>query len=287
MTIFQERLVLGSLEKALQNRDPPSKETLPSSWEREAGRGVLFDFGTYRLPITNSKGGLDQIEIHEECSSISTRVWDCSVVTLKWIEHISLTKTNHRNLPDLANGLELPILRSRQQRPIQVLELGAGTGLLSVGLGKLGAAVLSTEYGISVKQLEENCKQNSVTSSSSSSSQPRMKYGEVTCCELDWYNPIETLPTLFSSEDEAMFDLIVATDCSMTTNDSRGVVDMIHKYGTKGHTRAIIGLCKEREGTSYCIDKIEKDFFNVVRIPQSELHPNFQSQRHTILKFQV
>jgi len=106
---------------------------------------LQFDFGEYRLGITNAKGSKDEVIINEDSSMISTRVWNCSVVTSKWIENSTMT---NRDLPNLSSSL--PIASSNVGRPSQVLELAAGTGLLNICLAKLGAAVLSTKYGKSV-----------------------------------------------------------------------------------------------------------------------------------------
>ena len=142
MTVLNLHHRFGNLEKALASRkNPPSKP----NWEREKGLGLQFDFGEYRLKIATAQGSEDEVVIYEDCSMISTRVWDCSVVASKWLEHIA---TKDRKLPDIRSSLNLP---SNVERPLQVLELGAGTGLLSICLAKLGAAVLSTEYGNSVK----------------------------------------------------------------------------------------------------------------------------------------
>lgn len=280
MTMLQQRSVLKNLEQTLGNRPSVAKH---SSWERETSRGVQCEFGEYRLPITNTDGNEEVVVIHEDCSLISTRVWDNSALTSKWLEHLT---TKNGGEPNLALALQLPIASTSlsKNRPLQVLELGAGTGLLSIFLAKMGAAVLSTEYGVSVKYLQKNCEKNAVLSSKTS----KMTAGVVKCHELDWYKTTETLVSLFSAEDdEPIFDLIVVTDCSLTPKDSQGVIDMIHKYGTKGHTKVILGLCTEREGTPHCIDVVSREFQNVTRIQSSDFHPNYKSQRQIIYFLEV
>lgn len=277
MTLLQQSLK-GNLENALRNRQ---NIPLEPSWERETGRGLQHTFGEYRLSITTSNGQKEDVIILEDCSMISRRVWDCSVMTAKWLENLV---TKDSTYPDLARSLGLPIGSSNSERPLQVLELGAGTGLLTVFLAKIGAAVLSTEYGASVKYLQENCDFNNVRQDEG---QTKMTPGTVRCRELDWYKATETLETIFLKDDERVFDLIVVTDCNLTRKDSEGVIDMINKYATKGHTRAIVGLCNEREGTPYFIERASKLFQNVASVPQSQCHPDFQSRRHTILTFNL
>lgn len=280
MTALHQRHRFGKLEKALATRKNPPKKP---SWEREKGRGLQFDFGEYRLKITTAEGSQDEVVIYEDCSMISTRVWDCSVLASKWLENIS---TKDRDLPDLRSSLNLP--SKNVGRPLQVLELGAGTGLLSICLAKLGAAVLSTEYGHSVNFLKKNCVDNKVELADDHDSEKwTPTTGRVTSCELDWFNADQTLESMFAKGQEALFDLIVVTDCSLTPKDSQGVMEMIHKFGTIGHTKAFLGACKEREGTPYCIENIPKEFKNVKRVEEKDYHPDFKTSRYFIWTFEV
>lgn len=274
-----------NLEKALLQRivAPPPK-TVP--WEREMVRGYVHDFGNYTLPIINSLGTEEIIVIQEDVGMIATRVWDCATLTAKWIEHIS--KNNDHGSPELAAALQLKMSPSAE-RPIQVLELGAGTGLLTVALAKMGAAVLSTEYGPVVKYLRNNCQRNGVLADTPTVEMPldpiALVSGTVTCRELDWYKSSETLESMFSSsKNEAVFDLVIVTDCSLSEKDTRGVFDTIRKYSTKGHTKVIVASCNQREGTPL-VHKQAKEFQNLSQVETSELHPDYASSRHTILAF--
>jgi hypothetical protein len=282
MTRSQKRSILGDLEKFLSSRQIPPKI---STWEREMARGRQCEFGAYRLSIRTAEGSQDEVTIHEDLALISTRVWDCSVLVSKWLENISI---KNQNVPNIASALGLPIASSARDRPLNVLELGAGTGLLSICLAKMGAAVLSTEYGISVKYLQENCDKNKVTEPESSQrTKWTPKSGVVSCRELDWYKTAETLESLFADMQQAIFDLIVITDCSLTEKDSQGVMAMIHKYATKDHTKVILGICREREGTPYCLENVPKEFKNVVTVPEQDCHPNFKSTRLMVLTFEA
>ncbi|CAJ1966837.1 unnamed protein product [Cylindrotheca closterium] len=278
MTAMHQRYQFGNLEKALASRKSPPINT---TWEREKGRGLMFDFGEYRLKIATAEGSQDEVVIYEDCSMISTRVWDCSVLTAKCLENIAM---KDRKMPDLRFPLNLP---SNVDRPLQVLELGAGTGLLSVCLAKLGAAVLSTEYGSSVKFLKKNCVDNEVEVPTGDDEKWTPAPGRVTSCELDWFNSNQTLESMFAEGQDTIFDLIVVTDCSLTNKDSNGVMEMIHKFGTTGHTRAIVGVCKEREGTPYCAENIPKQFKNVKRVPEEDYHPEYSSSRYIIWSFEI
>jgi predicted nicotinamide N-methyase len=272
------------LENALLQRvlAPPPKKV---PWEREAVRGYIHDFGNYTLPITNTSGTEETIAIQEDVKMIATRVWDCATLTSKWIEHVS--KNNDQGIPELATALKLKV-NPISERPVQVLELGAGTGLLSISLAKMGAAVLSTEYGPVVKYLQDNCERNGVladTKAAGTTLGQILVSGMVTCRELDWYKTSETLESMFSSSsNEPIFDLVIVTDCSLSEKDTRGVFDMIHKYSSKGHTRVIVGVCNEREGTPLVHEQV-KAFQSHSRVETSKLHPNYTSSRHTVLIF--
>ncbi len=273
------------IEETLQNRH---RHQPTSSWERETGKGVHHEFGEYRLTISTRSGRQEEVVIEEDCSSIATRVWDCAVLTSKWLEnrclqHCDVSLASHL---DLAHALHL---KCDTDRPIYALELGSGMGLLSISLAKMGAAVLSTEYGAAVDHLQRNCIRNNVAIAIQSN-QPTMVQGKVHCRELDWYTTTETVKSLLPQgvQDNPMFDLIAVTDCSLTMKDSRAVLDMIHRYGTPGHTKAIVGICLEREGTPYFIDSARKEFGRVDVVPSRiEYHKDYQSTRHSILLIQV
>ena len=292
------------LEQKLSNRQP-----IPlSSWERETGRGVNnYVFGEYKLTIgTTMTGDPVEVIIEEDCSSIATRVWDCAVATSKCLEYqlerntSSSSSSSSFTTPELlVETLQLNYdpSSSSSSRPIQVLELGSGMGLLSICLAKMGAAVMSTEYGSAVNRLQKNCERNEVALEccnennnllSTTTTTTTLKSGYVYCRELDWYKTTETLHTLFPLQnDTAIFDLIAVTDCSLSKKDSMGVLDMIQKYGTIGHTKVLVGLCREREGTPYFIDQANELFTKVSVVPTSQYHPDYQTNRQTILLIQL
>lgn len=299
-------MIPGSLvvvvEETLLNRQHRREERTTDSWERETGRGVHHEFGLYRLKIRTRNGGEEEeVVIEEDCSSIATRVWDCSVLTSKWVENRCLQQQHQHHVStssssapiDLAEALHLKCDPNR--RPVHVLELGSGMGLLSICLAKMGAAVMSTEHGSTVDHLQRNCARNNVAAINATPSpdHPTMMRGMVHCRELDWYNTEESLHSLLVPRDKndstpVVFDLIVVTDCSLTRKDSRGVLDMIHRFGTPGHTKAIVGICHEREGTPYFIESARTEFESLDIVPaQTEYHKEYQSTRHSILLIQV
>jgi predicted nicotinamide N-methyase len=281
-------------------------------WEREKGKGYHFAFGEYKLSIRNSNGQKEDIIIEEDSKSISTRVWDCSVLTTKWFEQNVFSSSLPSSLPsslssssssssgpNLMNALRTKVdtlSKSNHNRPIQVLELGSGTGLLSICLAKIGGtniAIMSTEYGLAVNHLEKNIVRNyvdilSANSFSSDTKNTTLIAGCVSCRELDWYKTEETLQSIFPNKnDTPIFDLIVVTDCTLSERDSRGILGMIHKYGSPGHTMVVVGICNEREGTPYFIETAKEIFADYTIVPQTDYHKDYQSSRHKIMLIQV
>ena len=319
-----------SLQQRLRSSSIPTNgnnSNSNSNWERETVRGINHSFGLYKLSVptytnTNNNDSCgwseEEVVIEEECSSIATRVWDNATLTVKWLqhrldeEHQKILKQQQTpqntmtSMPEiLASVLDwdastdmdaAATASSRRHRPIQVLELGSGMGLLSITLAKIGAAVMATEYGSeNVKHLQDNCKSNGVltthtttTTKTTTTGQPSsnmlpLTAGRVCCRELDWYTTQETIDSL----KVGSFDLIVVTDCSLSQKDSDGVMDMILRYGTPGETKAIVGLCKEREGTPHFVERARNEFRSVHTVSETEYHPDYRSKRHTILLIDV
>ena len=275
-------------------------------WEREKGKGYHFDFGEYKLSIRNSNGQKEDVIIEEDSKSISTRVWDCAVLTTKWFEQnvfslsslpssSSLSSSGQNLMTALRTKVDTLSKSNYSRRPIQVLELGGGTGLLSICLAKMGGtniAIMATECGLlAVNHLKKNMVRNYVgisTTNSSDTNNTTLIAGCVRCRELDWYKTKESLQSIFPKKnDTPVFDLIVVTDCSLSERDSRGVVDMILKYGSPGHTMAVAGICNEREGTPYFIETTKNVFPHYLFIPQTDYHKDYQSSRHQIMLIQV
>ena len=144
------------------------KNNVNIGWEREKGKGYYFDFGEYKLSIRNSNGQKEDVIIEEDSKSISTRVWDCSVLTTKWFEQnvfsssslpsSSLSSSGQNLMTALRTKVDTLSKSNYSRRPMQVLELGGGTGLLSICLAKMGGtniAIMATEYGLAVNHLKK------------------------------------------------------------------------------------------------------------------------------------
>lgn len=269
---------IKELEKVLLHR---KKIAIPAGWEREMVRGYVHTFDQYRLPLRSLGGEEEMVVIQEDSAMIATRIWDCAVLTSKFIEHVCADPMS--GTVDLVTGLNLKQSLKSPKQPIQVLELGAGTGLLSICLAKMGAAVLSTEYGPVVRYLENNCQMNKVLPEESATS-PTLMTGKVRCRELDWFKEAESLQSMFKEGERAVFDLVIVTDCSLTERDTKGVFKMIDKFSTPGQTKVIVGVCIQREGTPLTLQKA-KAYSGYREVQVSDLHPAYTSSRFHILTF--
>ena len=272
----QTGMRLKDLEQILETRR--HRQKCPRGWEREMVRGYVHTFDEYEMSITNKLGEQEIVVINEDAAMIATRVWDCAVLTAKWIENISIDKTT--GMIDLVQALGLKAFDTEQS--IQVLELGAGTGLLSVCLAKMGAAVLSTEYGPAVRHLESCCRNNYVLAEKSVPG--TLIPGKVRCRELDWFKEAEPLELVFKAGERAIFDLIIVTDCSLTERDTEGVFAMIEKYSTKDQTRVVVAACREREGTPLA-ERKAKAYRGYREVDYSQQHPDYTSSRFQITTF--
>ena len=131
-------------------------------------------------------------------------------------------------------------------------------------MGGRNIAIMATECGLlAVNHLKKNMVRNyvGISTTNSSDTNTTLIAGCVRCRELDWYKTKESLQSVFPNKnDTPIFDLIVVTDCSLSERDSQGVVDMILKYGSPGHTMVVAGICNEREGLEYLEEK-NLDFY--------------------------
>ena len=123
---------LPNIEQMLLKRqvsiEKGKKSNVNIGWEREkVCKGYYFDFGEYKLSIRNSNGQKEDVIIEEDSKSISTRVWDCSVLTTKWFEQnvfssslpsSSLSSSGQNLMTALRTKVDT-LSKSNYSRPIQ------------------------------------------------------------------------------------------------------------------------------------------------------------------------
>jgi len=230
------------------------------------------------------------IVMDEQFTQIGTRVWDCSYYMVRWFEYMK-----QRNLPlvpgfpsnphknrNLDNTNSNARKEGHDISQLRILELGAGSGLLSIALAKLfPLRILATEYGPMVSHLTHNCARNNVLSLSSSIPSPKQteedilpSNGEVICRALDWYQ----FPTEPHDDDvfSIPFDIILVCDCTLTPKDSMALLNVMTRWASSS-TIWYVGVCNQREGTPL-FWKLVKEQFTTVEILASPTFHNAKEQ---------
>eukprot|EP00591_Stephanopyxis_turris_P012964 CAMPEP_0195528046 /NCGR_PEP_ID=MMETSP0794_2-20130614/30018_1 /TAXON_ID=515487 /ORGANISM="Stephanopyxis turris, Strain CCMP 815" /LENGTH=341 /DNA_ID=CAMNT_0040659093 /DNA_START=153 /DNA_END=1178 /DNA_ORIENTATION=+ len=317
------------------DKDDPDK-CLSSCWERENDplSFLRYSSGVYRIPVKKIGSVLreeenddvreEMIEIRENMSHIGTRVWDTAVFMVKYFEKnlnddtracSTLLQSKNRSNPTHSNNSNPP--GTPETGALRVLELGAGTGLLSIALAKmLNASVLATEYGPAImSNMIYNCKINGVLNDSPEYNgsehaedcpailvSPPLEYenidntemitapGSVTCRELDWYSCSASkegdLENALTSSF-APFHMIVASDCMLTPSDSAALVSVIKGYATCGVTMIYVGACRERSGFQHFMSLAAEEFSFCSIIEPSAYYEGYSSNRLIIVKLSL
>lgn len=274
--------------EAIPNIPPQHSQAEP--WERECDlTSDRYRDGEYIMDLDvdlllkdgEIENERNKICIDENVSRIGTRVWDCSFFMIRWFEHMKRSK--------------IPMCQGRSRSmhddsQLRILELGAGTGLLSIALSKLlEATIVATEYGPIVSHLIKNCARNDVLfhhGDSSTKWNDESSKGKVVCLELDWYRKDDNYD--LSSPLYSPFHVVVVCDCTLTPNDSEELVKIMKKFALP-ETVFYVGLCREREGTPI-FWKLVKDKFDVEILTSLNMDVNetdswkYKSKRHTIAR---
>mmetsp|Transcript_14712 Transcript_14712/g.30019 ORF Transcript_14712/g.30019 Transcript_14712/m.30019 type:complete len:294 (+) Transcript_14712:214-1095(+) len=243
-----------SLGAFLLSRSPP---TPSSTWIREMTKDVAAYSGVYNT-VLKGKGGKEvKVAIEEDYSSISKRVWDCSVLMSHQLLHC------HLNPSPLS-------LASRS-----VLDVGSGCGLLPICLskfGQLGAKecghLVATEYqdGI-LEHLGGNVAANG---------------GGVEVRHLDWFDP----KSVFDAAAEV--DTVMMSDCTLDPSESPAIVTAFEEIvvaSWKGkaaaaessgrRTDVLVGVCVERAGTASFLS-LARERFLVTKL--ESFHPEYRPE---------
>ncbi|KAL6739552.1 hypothetical protein Aduo_012991 [Ancylostoma duodenale] len=138
---------------------------------------------------------------------------------------------------------------------VQVLELGAGTGICGLTLAALGADVIITDLPSRLPLISENYEANRLHCS-----------GSVTVEALDWSCP-GTLPDV---------DLLVLVDCIYYLDS----IDPLIKTLTSCKAKEVLCIYEKRDiGEPVIAQKVfvEKivSFYEVQNVPDSDLHPDY------------
>ena len=260
--------------------DRPPQRLFAEPWERECDlTSYRYNDGEYKLHLNisavqhafndtvisddalhdkepNIKSKVETICIHENFSRIGTRVWDCSIYMVRWFEYMKQKRNKIYNLNKM---------NDENQDPIRILELGAGTGLLSIALAKLyDANVIATEYGPIMTHLEKNCQTNFHKNHDIND----IIRGSISCIELDWYADQSK-----SMKSYLPFHIVVVCDCTLTPDDSKALIEVMKQFVTP-RTVFYVGVCREREGSAI-FWKLIQEIFDSIEIL---VHPKNESQ---------
>ncbi|KAL2022429.1 hypothetical protein VTK56DRAFT_5258 [Thermocarpiscus australiensis] len=92
-------------------------------------------FRSLRLPTSGDVAASQPLQIEEDIGeSIARHIWDAGIVTVSLVADICLYKSSS------SAETTLPLLRSilhRQDRPLNILELGCGVGVLGIGMARI------------------------------------------------------------------------------------------------------------------------------------------------------
>jgi len=185
------------------------------------------------------------VTVPESPRELGTRVWDCAVVL-------------GRHLASFGPG---------HWRGEEVLELGAGTGIDSILLSRLGARVHATEYTDTVVDwLRECCRLNGVLCDDeeddddddedvdgSGGSKSSGLGGKVVVSSLDWYDR-----DAIERHLGRRYGRVVMSDCTLTEGDAVACWEVLNVFvGAERGTVGWVGVCVERSGTPKFLELLE------------------------------
>jgi len=223
-----------------QDKVPGSEPVLLLGWREFA---VRFDgeFKIKEIPV----------EIKEESNSgkgTGLIIWDGSVLLSKYLEHAVDLKGK------------------------RILELGAGTGLVGLSCGLLGATrVFLTDLGYTLDNLNANIVINS----------PRFPSSDtVECFELDWTKPKDD-PRL------ANLDLVVAADVIWIEELVKPFVDtLVFIFKRNPSLRTVIFAHQTRalKTDRLLFNTLSDNGFSFKPVPEGELHPDYKTNKLQVFK---
>jgi len=200
-----------------------------------------------------------KICIEESYSSTGTRVWDTAIVMAKLLEQN----------PSNVYGKN-------------VLELGAGTGLVGLVAARLGAkSVLLTEISSTLPSLNQAVARNNLGSLCS-----------VKCLDwnaLNYQSPGQQQEdNIFfqRNTDQFSFDLILASDVLICRQWACAFIkvltvisNMIHLSTTTNSSSKLptilIGSPRDRDGVQHFLELLSSCNFHVTELQPAEFHPDF------------
>lgn len=205
----------------------------------------MFDINVDRGRFSIQGVPLTVDEVGNAGKGTGLTTWDGSVVLAKYLEHA----------------------RMNDVRGKRIVELGAGTGLVGISAALMGARqTVLTDLEYTMANLEHNV---AVTMAKSSA----IHGASITTRVLDWFTP---------PVDMGDLDLILASDVVWVEELIAPLVQTMATLVRQSRTPVIILMSYQRRSTrsdEILFQELERHQFQKLKVPASELHPQFQSER--------
>lgn len=168
-------------------------------------------------------------------------------------------------------------LESNAFSKCNILELGAGTGLLSIILAALGNKVYATDIPEILSLLETNIEHNK---------QVMTKNGSVKAFALDWNFQKEKIKELFAKEQIKNLNHIFASDVILQERHVelfftvlQNIIEIIKESSDENHIPSIYLAYKEREEEldKLIFEEADERGFLIQEIDYKELDPDYVS----------
>ncbi|KAK1828501.1 putative methyltransferase-domain-containing protein [Podospora conica] len=193
--------------------DMPSDQAAPSR----------VCFRSLRLVGSDVSGPVNALQVEEDFGdSIARHIWDGGVVTLSMIASLCLTDLSAT--PEVSMPLLRGILR-QPARPLNILELGCGVGIVGIGLSRILRACSPGEAShILMTDLQE-AEERTLANISRYSKEAENAAPDVDFESLDWH---EGKNGGFGAKVEARaWDLIVVSECTYNTDTLLALVQTL------------------------------------------------------------
>ncbi|CAE6483846.1 unnamed protein product [Rhizoctonia solani] len=242
---------VGPTEKTRGNKPTPSKQPKAKSKPTEINISKQEKIERFYLLPAN-QGAL---RITEQTSfDLDKKIWDSGVAVSSWLAKLFTSPKGLGQSHELIEHFRARLQSARDRdRKLEIIELGAGTGLVSLVLGVLfaqcgqflgqveesgpivRARILATDLSSAIELIDHNKTSNShlfdgSTSMFEGSEEPRRTCEiELHAAELDWDSPIpsKVWPRDQRSGAQHPFDIILMADVTYNTASFTALLDTV------------------------------------------------------------
>lgn len=229
--------------------------SLPSWRREEAWRGAnasaLFDIGhTFTYILETGSHRLQFVEDHD---AIGHRVWDGAMIICKWFERCAQDGTLFGE---------------------RIVELGSGTGIAGLVASKLtgGSHSILTDVPAIVPRIEQNIQAH------------------------DWIQRAQAMPLMWGNEEHlarvierlgGLPDTVIASDMAAPVKHVEDFMQTLkglmppERTSDTPSARLLLLVQHHRDFTPPLLEAC-RVLYHVVEVPNSELHPDYTSPRHSV-----